>query len=78
MLQQRSRDMPKDKAGQFAQPEKASRHKKPSNPEKDAKGQFAGSKADASNSGVSSADPRVISGKECGDATFPVKQDRSR
>lgn len=49
-----------------------------SNPKKDAKGQFARSKANRSNSGVSSADPRVISGKKSGDATFPLKQDRSK
>jgi hypothetical protein len=51
---------------------------KPSNPKKDAKGQFASSKADGSNSGVSSADPRVISGKKSGDATFPVKHRRPK
>lgn len=49
-----------------------------SNPEKDAKGQFASSKADGSNNGVSSADPRVISGKKSGDATFPVKHGRPK
>jgi hypothetical protein len=47
-----------------------------SSPEADARGQFAKSKAGANNDGVSSADPRVLSGKENGDATFPLKQDK--
>lgn len=48
------------------------------NPENDAKGQFAKSKADGSNDGVSSADPKVITGKKGGDATFPLKQDKGK
>ena len=48
------------------------------NPENDAKGQFAKSNADGSNDGVSSADPKVITGKKGGDATFPLKQDKGK
>ena len=47
-------------------------------PEADAKGQYAKSRADGTNDGVSSADPRVISGKKSGDATFPLKQDKAK
>ncbi|WP_181180153.1 hypothetical protein [Mesorhizobium sp. B2-1-3A] len=47
-------------------------------PEPDASGQYAKSEADASNDGVSSADPRVLSGKKSGDATFPLKQDKPK
>lgn len=39
-------------------------------PQSDAKGAAARSQADASNEGVASADPRVLSGKKSGDATF--------
>ena len=58
------------------QSEKSTNHGEggPSGPEADARGQFARSKAGAKNDGVSSADPRVLSGKENGDATFPLKQ----
>ena len=48
------------------------------NPEPDAEGQLAKSKADGSNNGVSSADPEVITGKKGGDATFPLKQDKPK
>ena len=41
-------------------------------------GPFAKSRADHKNNGVSSADPRVISGNQDGDATFPLEQDKSR
>jgi len=47
-------------------------------PEKDAEGQFAEGKRRSDNSGVSSADPRVISGKENGDATFPITEKKDR
>lgn len=47
-------------------------------PEARAKGQFAKSKADSTNDGVSSADPEVITGKKDGDATFPLKQDKPK
>lgn len=40
--------------------------------EADARGQFKISHEGSHNSGVISADPRVISGKESGDATFPI------
>lgn len=43
--------------------------KKP-DPKKDAKGAFARTRHGAGNDGVSSANPRVLSGKEDGDATF--------
>jgi hypothetical protein len=47
-------------------------------PEKDAEGQFAKSEADRKNSGMTSASPRVLSGKEDGDATFPTKPREKR
>jgi len=40
----------------------------------DAKGQGVRTKHGADNDGVSSADPRAISGKEDGDATWPLEQ----
>ena len=42
-----------------------------SDPEKDAAGQSEDRHAGGSNDGVVSANPRVLSGKEDGDATFP-------
>ena len=39
-------------------------------PESDAKGQFAKTRHGGDNDGVSSANPRVLSGKKDGDATF--------
>lgn len=45
--------------------------------ERDAEGQFAGAKKGSTNDGVASADPRVLSGKESGDATWPLKQGRA-
>lgn len=47
-------------------------------PEKDAQGQSESNHKGGSNDGVSSADPRVISGKEDGDATFPLDQDKGK
>jgi hypothetical protein len=44
-------------------------------PESEASGQFEKGQADRSNNGMSSADPRVLSGDEDGDATFPVKHE---
>ncbi len=41
-------------------------------PVNDARPQFVRTREGAENNGVSSADPRVISGKEDGDATFSV------
>ncbi|SMH53953.1 hypothetical protein [Mesorhizobium australicum] len=41
-------------------------------PEKDAEGQFEDRHAGGSNDGVTSANPRVLSGNEDGDATFPL------
>lgn len=43
-------------------------------PEADAKGQSESNHKGGTNDGVSSADPRVLSGKKDGDATFPIKQ----
>ena len=43
----------------------------------DAKGQFAGTQHGGDNDGTVSANPRVISGDEDGDATFPVKKDKA-
>jgi hypothetical protein len=40
----------------------------------DAKGQGVRTKHGATNDGVSSADPRALSGKEDGDATWPLEQ----
>lgn len=39
-------------------------------PQSDAKGAGARSQADGSNDGVASAEPKVLSGKKSGDATF--------
>ncbi|MEP7453502.1 hypothetical protein [Phyllobacterium sp. SB3] len=44
-----------------------------SKPQTDAKGSFAKGKTNSGNDGVSSANPRVISGKKDGDATFTKK-----
>ncbi|WP_156465014.1 hypothetical protein [Mesorhizobium sp. Root552] len=43
-------------------------------PERDAEGQSEKHHKGGSNDGVSSANPRVISGKEDGDATFPFER----
>lgn len=45
-------------------------------PEGDAKGQSEKNHAGGSNDGVSSANPRVLSGSESGDATFLLKRKR--
>ncbi|RLP22132.1 hypothetical protein [Mesorhizobium sp. YM1C-6-2] len=45
-------------------------------PEADAQGQSEKRHAGGSNDGVSSANPRVLSGSEEGDATFPYKSKR--
>jgi hypothetical protein len=42
-------------------------------PEADAQGQSEKRHAGGKNDGVSSADPRVLSGNDDGDATFPIK-----
>ncbi len=47
-----------------------------STPEKDAEGQVKDRHAGGSNDGLASANPRVLSGNEDGDATFPVKPPR--
>lgn len=47
-------------------------------PRADVKGQFAKKTKGGKNDGVASADPEVISGKESGDATFPLKQDKPK
>jgi hypothetical protein len=46
---------------------------KPS-PETDARGQSEKNHKGGKNDGVSSANPRVLSGKADGDATFPLKR----
>jgi hypothetical protein len=43
-------------------------------PKSDAEGQFAATQHGGDNDGTVSANPRVISGDEDGDATFPVKK----
>jgi hypothetical protein len=43
-------------------------------PEDDAQGQSESNHAGGSNNGVSSANPRVLSGSKSGDATFPLKR----
>ncbi|RWD30849.1 MAG: hypothetical protein EOS22_06270 [Mesorhizobium sp.] len=43
-------------------------------PEKDAKGQSEKNHKGGNNEGVSSANPRVLSRKEDGDATFPISR----
>jgi hypothetical protein len=42
---------------------------------KEISGQFAKGKRHSDNNGVASADPRVFSGKEEGDATWPLDAD---
>jgi hypothetical protein len=49
--------------------------KQKGSPQSDAAPQFVRSRKGASNNGMASANPRVISGDEGGDATFPVKPD---
>lgn len=51
------------------------KRRKPIGPETDAEGQSETNHKGGSNDGVSSADPRVISGKKDGDATWPLDQD---
>ncbi|MFK0692829.1 hypothetical protein ACFX5Q_32465 [Mesorhizobium sp. IMUNJ 23033] len=43
-------------------------------PEADAKGQSEKNHKGGTNDGVSSANPRVLSGNEDGDATFPLQR----
>ena len=50
---------------------------KKSDPEKDAEGQSERNHQGGSNSGVASANPRVLSGQKDGDATFPMKKKRA-
>jgi hypothetical protein len=47
-------------------------------PEGDARGQSEKNHKGGSNDGVASADPRVISKKKDGDATFPLNQDQGK
>jgi hypothetical protein len=49
--------------------------KKPEAQARAVKAQFARTRHGAGNNGVASADPQVISGKENGDATFPIEKD---
>lgn len=48
--------------------------KKPEAEERAVKAQFVRTRHGADNNGVASADPEVISGKESGDATFPIEE----
>jgi hypothetical protein len=64
---------------QLDQPEKSTNHGeggKKSGIERDAEGQFAKAQNGRDNNGISSAAPRVVTGDEGGDATWPVKQDQ--
>lgn len=45
---------------------------------KDARGQFARSEQGAENDGVLSANPRVVSGKSDGDATFSTAKEKEK
>lgn len=47
-------------------------------PKQDAKGQFVQSRKGSRNDGVSSANPRVLSGKADGDATFKTDGKKNR
>lgn len=49
---------------------------RPDSVESDARGQFARTRKGAHNDGTVSANPRVISGDETGDATFPIENHR--
>ncbi len=51
---------------------------KHTSPENDAKGQYARTRHGASNDGVTSAEPRVFSGEDSGDATWPLQQDKGK
>ncbi|SDH17079.1 hypothetical protein [Pelagibacterium luteolum] len=46
----------------------------PKGPEDDAKGQYAPKQSGGHNDGTASANPRVLSDRKKGDATFPVKK----
>jgi hypothetical protein len=48
---------------------------RPVSGDKEISGQFAKGKRHSDNNGVASADPRVFSGKEEGDATWPLDAD---
>lgn len=45
-------------------------------PKDDARGQSESNHAGGTNDGMVSADPRVLSGKTDGDATFPIKREK--
>ncbi|MEQ1943512.1 hypothetical protein ABMA32_13945 [Mesorhizobium sp. VNQ89] len=63
-----------DPPGEHSESDKSDLQNKPtSNPEADAKGQSEKRHKGGSNDGVSSANPRVLSGNDDGDATFPFK-----
>lgn len=46
--------------------------------EAEAVGQYAKTDKGRTNSGIASADPRVLSGKKDGDATWPLKRGNDR
>jgi hypothetical protein len=60
--------MPENKAGKNSKPAV----------ERDAKGQFVRTEHGKSNDGVSGANPRVLSGNEDGDSTFPLKRRKKK
>jgi hypothetical protein len=64
---------------QLDQPEKSTNHGeggKKTGIERDAQGQYAKAKKGRDNNGIISAEPRVVTKDEGGDATWPLKQDR--
>ena len=64
-----------DAPGERSENDKSDLQDAPSGtPEADAQGQSERHHAGGSNDGVSSANPRVLSGEEDGDATFPIKR----
>jgi len=52
--------------------------RKPVGPQADAKGQSENDHKGGKNDGMSSAEPRVFSNDQSGDATFPLKQDKPK
>jgi hypothetical protein len=76
--QDRPDDPRKEVERALQQHEKGTNHgegDKSASPKNDAAGQMVRTKHGASNNGMSSVEPRVISGDEDGDATWPLKQD---
>lgn len=64
-----------DAPGEHSENDKSDFQEAPTGkPEEDAHGQSERHHAGGKNDGVSSANPRVLSGEEDGDATFPIKR----